>query len=220
MYRIDNNTTGIKISLTRLHLVKVKSPSSYLWLDKHLPIIYEPFSTHTVVVSNTRRRNLVRKAHSICFDWMVTSQDFLLDHYFLTGFSHYHYFQIIIFSLVIFSQAKVYRIDNNTTGIKISLTRLHLVKVKSPSSYLWLDKHLPIIYEPFSTHTVVVSNTRRRNLVRKAHSICFDWMVTSQDFLLDHYFLTGFFVVVFHFRIPTVRRYIQHLSVATLWEWV
>ena len=38
------------------------------------------------------------------------------------------------------------------------------------------------------------SNTRRSNLVRKAHSICFDWMVTSQDFLLAHYFLTGFFL--------------------------
>ena len=63
------------------------------------------------------------------------------------------------------------------------------------------------------------SNTRRSNLVRKAHSICFDWMVTSQDFLLALYFLTGFFFV-FHFRIPTVRQYIQHLSAETLWEWV
>ena len=62
------------------------------------------------------------------------------------------------------------------------------------------------------------SNTRRSNLVRKTHSICFDWMVTSQDFLLAHYFLTVFFV--YHFRIPTVRQYIQHLSAETLWEWV
>ena len=43
------------------------------------------------------------------------------------------------------------------------------------------------------------SNTRRSNLVRKAHSIYFDWMVTSQDFLSDHYFLTRFFFFILEY---------------------